>query len=285
MYGKIGVGLGAVALLVSGFTAYNTMGNRINVEPAVVHGAFTDYLNRNPATVGDAVASYMDSRPAAPGGVSGEAIRGYLLSNPEVIYEAIQVYEQRQELAEAAADGDLITSNREEIFNDGYSIVRGNPDGDITMVEFADYNCGFCKRAHTEVEKFVEADGNIRLIIKEFPILGPGSITAARVALASARQQDGALYGPFNDALMVHRGSHTEDTVFSIAEKIGLDTEQLRKDMEDEAISTKINRTYALAQKLRINGTPAFIMGDQVVRGFVPADNLSALAEQARSDG
>ena len=285
MYGKIGAALGAAALLVSGATFYQTTGKRINVEPAVVHGAFTDYLNRNPATLGDAVAGYMSSREGAGGGVSGEAIRSYLMTNPEVIVEAIAEYENRQKLAAAAADGDLIADNKAEIFDDGYSIVRGNPDGDVTLVEFADYNCGFCKRAHTEVEKFVEADGNIRVIVKEFPILGPGSITAARVALASRKQQDGKLYPELNDALMLHRGSHTEETVFSIAEKLGLDVDQLREDMDDEDIQEQINRTYALAQKMRINGTPAFIMGDQIVRGFVPADNLMGLAKQVRSDG
>ncbi len=285
MYGQIGAGLGAIALVVSGYTFMTTINKPVKVNPATVQAAFTDHLSQNPALVGDAVTSYMDARPGAAAAPQGEAIREYLLTNPGVIVEAINAYEAQQKLAAAAADGDLITTNAKEIFEDGFSIVRGNPDGDITMVEFADYNCGFCKRAHTEVEKFVEADGNIRLVIKEFPILGDGSVLAAKAALASAMQEGGAKYPEFNDALMVHRGSHNETSIMAIAQEIGLDVNQLKTDMDDDAIKDQINRTYALAQKLRINGTPAFIMGDQVVRGFVPADRLEALAESTREKG
>jgi protein-disulfide isomerase len=263
-----------------------TINKPVKVNPATVQSAFTDHLSQNPALVSDAVTSYLDARPgvvaAAP---QGEAIREYLLTNPGVIVEAINAYEAQQKAAEAAADGNLITTNAKEIFEDGFSIVRGNPEGDITMVEFADYNCGFCKRAHTEVEKFIEADGNIRLIIKEFPILGDMSVLAAKAALASAMQDDGDKYPAFNDALMVHRGSHTEASVMAIASEVGLDVDKLKADMETDTIKDQINRTYALAQKLRINGTPAFIMGDQVVRGFVPADRLKALADTAREEG
>ena len=286
MYGQIGAGLGAIALAVSGYTFMTTINKPVKVNPETVQAAFTDHLNRNPALVGGAVTSYMDARPgvvaAAP---QGEAIREYLLTNPGVIVEAINAYEAQQKQAAAAADGDLITANAAEIFEDGYSIVRGNPDGDITVVEFSDYNCGFCKRAHTEVEKFIKADGNIRLVIKEFPILGDGSVLAAKAALASARQADGEKYPAFNDALITHRGSHNEASIMAIADEIGLDVEKLKTDMDDDGIKEQINRTYALAQKLRINGTPAFVVGDQVVRGFVPAEQLEILAESAREEG
>jgi len=285
MYGQIGAALGAVALAVSGYVAYSTSNKRINVEPTVVHGAFTDYLVANPDTVGNAVTGYMQANPGAASAPSGDAIRSYLIQNPEVIVEAMAAFEEKQKVAAAAADGELIKANAKEIFEDGFSIVRGNPDGDLTVVEFSDYNCGFCKRAHTEVEKFVKADGNIRLVIKEFPILGDSSVLSARAALASRAQKDGTLYPEFNDALMVHRGSHTEETVMAIAEKIGLDVDMLKKDMQGDDIRDQINRTYALAQKLKINGTPAFIIGDEVVRGFIPADQLEIFAESAREEG
>jgi len=285
MYGKIGMALGAVALAVSGFTALSSSGKRINVEPAVVHGAFTDYLVRNPDTVGNAVTDYMTANPGAASAPSGDAIRSYLLANPGVIVEAINVYEAQQKLAAAAADGDLVRDNAEELFNDGFSMIRGNPDGDLTVVEFSDYNCGFCKRAHTEVEKFVEADGNIRLVIKELPILGEGSILAARAALASRAQKDGELYPAFHDALMTHRGSHTEASVMSIATDAGLDLTALRADMEGETVRDQINRTYGLARTLKINGTPAFVIGDEVVRGFIPAERLSEFAAAEREEG
>jgi len=285
MYGKIGMALGAIALAVSGYTALSSANQRINVEPVVVHGAFTDYLVRNPDTVGNAVTSYMDANPGAASAPSGDAIRGYLLANPEVIVEAINVYEERQKVAAAAADGQLVQANAEALFNDGFSIVRGNPEGDLTVVEFSDYNCGYCKRAHAEIEKFIEADGNVRLVIKELPILGEGSVLAARAALGSRAQQDGALYPDFNDALMTHRGSHTEATVMAIAAEVGLDVDALRVDMESEEVRGQINSTYALARTLKINGTPAFVIGDEVVRGYIPADRLAAFAEVAREDG
>ena len=285
MYGKIGMALGAIALAVSGWTAFSSANKSINVKPQVVHAAFTDYLVRNPDTVGDSVTSYMDANPGAVSAApSGDAIRSYLLTNPGVIVEAINVYEEQQKLAEAAADGQLVAANAEELFNDGFSIVRGNPEGDLTVVEFSDYNCGFCKRAHTEVEKFVKADGNIRLVIKEFPILGEGSVFAARAALASGMQGDGALYPDFNDALMAHRGSHTEASVMKIAGEVGLDVAALEKDMQSEDVRLRINRTYELAQTLKINGTPAFVIGGEVVRGYVPADRLAQFAEVARED-
>jgi protein-disulfide isomerase len=151
------------------------------------------------------------------------------------------------------------------------------------VVEFSDYNCGFCKRAHGEVAKLIESDGNIRLVVKEFPILGPGSVMAGRAALASSMQQDGEKYVEFNDALMMHRGSHSEATIMAIAEEVGLDLAQLEKDMESDEVAEKLKRTNDLAEILSINGTPAFVIGNQVVRGFVPAEELEKLAEAARS--
>lgn len=284
MYGKIGMGLGAVALAVSGYTAYSSSTQRINVEPAVVHEAFTDYLIRNPNTVSDAVASYMQSNPEIAAAPLGDIIRSYLLTNPGVIVEAINVYEEQQKIATAAADGDLVEANAEELFNDGFSMVRGNPDGDLTVVEFSDYNCGYCKRAHAEVEKFIEADGNIRLVIKEFPILGEGSVLAARAALASRAQKNGELYPVFNDALMTHRGSHSEETIMALAKEVGLDLDALSTGMQSAEIRNQINRTNALATTLKINGTPAFIIGNKVVRGYIPAERLADFAKAEREE-
>jgi len=219
--------------------------------------------------------------------ISDEVIEQYLRDNPEVVIASLEKYqiEQRaaQQQQQAQEDIALVSTNKEEIFEDGYSFVAGNPDGDITVVEFSDYNCGYCKRAHTAVAEFIEADGNVRLVVKEYPILGPGSTIAGRAALASAMQEESKKYAPFNDALMKHRGSHTEETVMKIAAEVGLDVEQLLVDMQSPDIDKKIKRTFELADKLSINGTPAFIIGNQVVRGFVPASELQRLAEAARS--
>ena len=233
-------------------------------------------------------AVYKASTPVAGAGAPDPTyIEAYLKENPQVLVASLEQYERttRQRAAEqqAAEDIEIIASNSDELFKDGFSLVAGNPDGDLTVVEFSDYNCGYCKRAHSEVAKFIEADGNVRLVIKEFPILGPGSVLAGRAGLASAMQDDGKKYQEFNDALMKHRGSHNEQSVMKVAKEVGLDVDQLEKDMKSAEIDRQVKETYALAEKLKINGTPAFVVGNQVVRGFVPAEQLMELAKAARS--
>ena len=209
-------------------------------------------------------------------------IRAYLLENPEVIMEAVQVLESRRKQAEQAEGRDLISDNADAIFDDGYSHVAGNPDGDVTVVEFIDYNCGYCKKAHADVRELVETDAGLRYVIKEFPILGPSSVTAAKAALAAKSQQDGRLYMAFNDALMGHRGALTDEQVWEIADEVGLDVEALRTRAESEEITTQIARTYDLAKTLQIQGTPTFVIGDELVRGYAPLDVMRETVAAAR---
>ena len=138
-----------------------------------------------------------------------EEVRAYLLESPEVLMEAIAVLEQRQAGDQASNDSALVASHAEPLFNDGFSYVGGNPDGDIVMVEFQDYKCGFCKRAHPEVAELVRSDGNIKLIIKEYPILGEQSLLAARFAVSVLHNTDPETYAKVNDALMSFRGEVT----------------------------------------------------------------------------
>ncbi|WP_339948801.1 DsbA family protein [uncultured Albimonas sp.] len=209
-------------------------------------------------------------------------IRRYLLEHPEVIMEAVKVLEDRREAAEADQARDMVSENRDEIRDDGYSHVAGNPDGDVTVVEFIDYNCGYCKKAHADVRKLVETDAGLRYVVKEFPILGPSSVTAAKAALASRSQQDGRLYMAFNDALMDHRGALTDAQVWSIAGEVGLDVEALKAEAESPAIKDQIERTYDLAKKLEIQGTPTFVIGDELVRGYAPLDHMRDVVAAAR---
>lgn len=280
MYDKVAAVFAAIALGAAGYAVFQTgqMAGSVSRSAAIA-----DAGGGNTAVVdAAAIERYVAENP-----LSDAVIEAYLRENPEVIISALEQYQRDQRIAQqeqqAQADEALVADNAEEIFRDGYSLVAGNPEGDITVVEFSDYNCGYCKRAHTEVAKFIENDGNIRLVIKEFPILGPGSTLAGRAALASAMQQNGEKYEEFNDALMKHRGSHTEATVLEIAEEIGLDADQLQSDMESAEIDAMMKRTFELADKLSINGTPAFVIGNQVVRGFVPAEELEKLAETARA--
>lgn len=282
MFDKVAAAFSVVALGAAGYSVFQTgkMAGTVSQNAAAVAAGG----GSGTAAVVDAAAieRYMAENP-----VSDKIIEAYLRDHPEVMIASLERFQVDQRAAQqqqqAQADLTLVSDNAEEIFEDGYSFVAGNPDGDVTVVEFSDYNCGYCKRAHTEVANFIKSDGNIRLVVKEFPILGPGSTLAGRAALASAMQSGGEKYEAFNDALMKHRGSHSEATVMKVAESVGLDVDQLEIDMQSPEIDKMLKRTFALADELSINGTPAFIVGNQVVRGFVPAAELEKLAETARS--
>ena len=208
-----------------------------------------------------------------------QRVREYLLKNPEVIMEALQVLQQRQHTAEAENLKRTIAERSEEILNDPGAPVGGNPEGAITLVQFFDYNCPYCRRVAPTMLELAEADPDLRLVYKEFPILGPGSQFAARAALASRRQ---GKYVPFHNALMRATEQVTEDTVMTAARDVGLDIEQLRADMQAPAIQEAIARNLQLAQALGITGTPSFIIGDRVVPGAVDLGTLQGLIAGVR---
>lgn len=210
----------------------------------------------------------------------GPLVREYLLNNPEVLEEAFtRLQQQRQEEAKARTRAAL-DSERRRLFEDPSSPVVGNPEGDVTIVEFFDYRCGYCKRVFPRVKRLLEEDSGIRLVLKEFPILGPASVYASRATLA-AREQD--LYEPFHDALMGWRGDLSNADVLQIARETGLDVERLQRDMADQKITDAIQGNMALAEALGINGTPAFIIGDTMVPGAVEIEALRDLVKRARA--
>lgn len=211
-----------------------------------------------------------------------EEVRAYLLDNPQVIMDAVQVLEQRQAQAQAQADLTLVSDNATEIFEDGFSFVGGNPDGDITLVEFLDYRCGFCKRAHGEVAKLLETDGNIRLVVKEFPILGEQSLLASRFAVATKQIAGADAYKGVNDALMEMTGDVSIRTLRRMASTFGLDAAAIEAHMDSETVTDEIRRTRALAQRLQITGTPTFVLQDELLRGFLPYDEMLALIDEKR---
>ena len=210
-------------------------------------------------------------------------VREYLLENPEVIFEAIQILEERRKNASAAADRDLVAANAEAIFNDGHSWSSDNDAADITIVEFLDYRCGYCKRAHPEVEELLERDPKVKVIVKEFPILGPDSVKAGRMALAALALDPGK-YRALNDALMAHKGNLTEATAYQVAAGVGYDIAQLKERAESQTISDKLNKNYQLAQTLGLQGTPAYIIGKQIIRGYLPVDDLLAVVAEERAE-
>lgn len=207
-------------------------------------------------------------------------VRDYLRDHPEIVIEAIESYKKKQEDAELAEGARALEQRRAEIHNDPGAPVGGNEKGDVTLVEFFDYRCGVCKSVHPLVAELIRTDGKIRRIYKEWPILGPQSIFAARAALASRKQ---GKYLAFHEALMSARSELTEAQVFAIAAGIGIDAARLKRDMEDPEILATLQRNYALAEALRLNGTPSFVIGKTLLRGARDLDSMRALVAEARS--
>ncbi|MEM6340689.1 MAG: DsbA family protein [Pseudomonadota bacterium] len=211
-----------------------------------------------------------------------EEVRSYLLDNPEVIMEAVRSLEERQAAQQAEADLQLVADNSDAIFEDGYSFVGGNPDGDITLVEFLDYRCGFCKRAHPEVGRLLESDGNIRLIVKEFPILGEQSVLASRFAIATKQVVGDEAYKAMSDALIETNTDITMPILQRLAGTFGYDFAAIEAQMNSDEVTRKIAETRALAQKLQISGTPTFVLQDELLRGFLPYDQMKELVDEKR---
>ena len=214
----------------------------------------------------------------------GAQVREYLLENPDVIIEAINILEQRNAAAEAETDKELVAANVDKLFNDGYSWVGGNPEGDITLVEFMDYRCGYCRRAVPEVARLLSEDGNIRLVIKEFPILGDASVLSSRFAVATKHVAGDDAYKQVHDALLEFSGDPSEVTLRRISDGLGLDSDAIIAAMDSEQVTDEISQTRALAQRMQISGTPSFVLGTEMLRGYLSADQMLQIAEGVRAD-
>ena len=212
-------------------------------------------------------------------------VRAYLMEHPEVIFEAVAEYERRQQAAQADMDLALVQINADDIFHDDHSWVTGNPDGDVTLVEFMDYRCGYCRKAQAEVEELIASDGNIRFVVREFPILGENSLVSSRFALAVRAVAGDDAYKAAHDALMTLSADATEPALRRLAETLGLDAEAVLAGMKDPEIDRIIGETRALAQVLQINGTPTFVMGTQMLRGYVPLEAMRQIAQDVREAG
>lgn len=200
-----------------------------------------------------------------------QIIHDYLMAHPEVILEAVDKYQKDQEKAAAQKQAQALVDRRNELLNTAADPVIGNPSGDVTVVEFFDYRCPYCKSVAASFVDMYDKDGKVRLVLKEFPILGPESEFAAKAALAAQKQ---GKYRELHLALMSFKGKLTDDDVRLLAGKVGLDVAKLEQDMQDPAIAETINRNYALAEALGIKGTPAFIIGNELVPGAITADEM-----------
>ena len=200
--------------------------------------------------------------------------------NPQIILEAVQILETEQADAQAQAQTQVLQDERDVLERDPNAPVLGNPDGDVTVVEFFDYNCPFCRRAMPEVQGLLDGDKNVRLVYREWPILGEGSVFAARAALASREQ---GKYEEFHWALMGMQERAEEDSIMRIAAEIGLDVEKLRADMDAPEIEEHIATSNRLSQGLGFNGTPSFVIGDNLVPGIIEEEELRSLVEEVRA--
>ena len=227
-----------------------------------------------------------ESRAQTPSGPDREAVerivRDYLLANPEIVARALQTLRAKQEAAEQARAEAAIAGNREAIDRHPMSPVSGNAAGDVTVVEFFDYQCGYCRRALPTMVDLLEKDANVRIVWKEFPILGPVSEFAARASMAAARQ---GKYHEFHVRLMGQEDKLSVERVMEVAGLVGLDLEQLSRDMGDPAIEDYIEETRNLARAIGISGTPSFVIDGVLVRGVVDSARMKELVAAARADG
>ncbi len=210
-----------------------------------------------------------------------KVVREYLLKHPEVIVEAIRTFQAREEQATKERAQANLVARRNELVNDPTSPIAGNPDGDVTIVEFFDLRCGFCKQVLPIVMALMEDDPNVRYVFKEFPILGPESVVASRAALAAWRL-DKDKYLAFHLALMGSRGSLPESKVMKLAAKSGYDVEELRRELTDPEIEVALKQNLQLADSLNINGTPTFIIGNRLFPGAITAKALNGAVADTR---
>lgn len=214
-----------------------------------------------------------------------DIVRETLLKNPEIIQEAMIELERRNAVAQADAQRNAVTAEQARLIDPATSVIVGNPQGDVTLVEFMDYNCGFCKRAMEDIRAIAKDDPRLKIVIKDFPILGPDSVEASRVALAVRGQLQGAKYFDFHTKLMAVKGRVNGAKALEIAKEFGADVERAKKDVESAATRGAIEDTVALGDRLGLTGTPAFIIGDEVVFGAVGQAALKQKIESVRKCG
>jgi protein-disulfide isomerase len=206
-------------------------------------------------------------------------VREYLRAHPEVVAEALQEMERREQEAQRKRTAEAVRAHLAELTQDPGSPVGGNPQGAVTIVEFFDYQCGYCKKEAVELTKLLQMDPDIRMVYKDLPILGPVSLFASRAALAAQKQ---GKHGPFHDALMAATGNLTEQRVLQMAARVGLDATRLEKDMADPTVEEILARNTHLMEALGIRGTPALVIGTELVPGAADLDALKRLVAQAR---
>jgi protein-disulfide isomerase len=224
------------------------------------------------------LASAQDINPASVADKAAieKIVRDYILENPEIITQAVQVLQNRKKLAETAADRQMLVANRTALLNNPESPVGGNPKGDVTVVEFFDYRCGVCKRIRPIIDQLQKSDGNIRRVYKEWPIL----VRASRAAIAARKQ---GKYLSLHKVMMKANSAFGEAAIMAMAKSVGIDTARLARDMRSSETDGILRNNYALAEKLKLNGTPSFVIGDTLLRGGRDLESLRGIVAEARA--
>lgn len=247
--------------------------------------AFAEEKPATPVATDTAGAAQAPTMTEAERKAFRDEVRAYLLENPEVLIEAMDVLQQRDAEAALARDTQYLTLNKDLIFANANDWIGGNPNGDITLVEFMDYRCGYCRQAYAEVDELITSDGNIRFVIKEFPILGDASMLSAQFAIALRQLHGDEAYAKAHDALMTLRGEPTPETLTRLATDMGYEAKPVLDRMQAPEVLAVIQENYAMAEALEITGTPAFIMGDTVMRGYAPLDEMRKFVVEERTGG
>ena len=210
-------------------------------------------------------------------------MKDYLLAHPEILQDVMAELEKRQQSAEAEKARSAVKNHSQALFYSPRQVVVGNAEGDVTLVEFFDYNCGYCKRALADLMGLMKDDPKLRVVLKEFPVLGPGSVEAAQVAVA-VRMQDksGKKYLDFHQKLLGGRGQADKARALAVAKEIGLDVARIERDLDGAEVKTTLAESFKIAEALGLNGTPSYVIGNNVVVGAVGLDALKDKINTAR---
>jgi protein-disulfide isomerase len=215
----------------------------------------------------------------------GAMMKDYLIQNPDVLRAAIDALDKHDKLVEAEARQNVVTKESDALFTSPHQADIGNPKGDATLVEFFDYNCHYCKGALPDMTKLLQGDPNLKLVLKDFPVLGPGSVEAARVASAVRNQLHGDRFWQFHVKLLGTHGPVGKTEALAVAKEMGVDMDKLAKDMESPEIKTGLEEVMRMADALQINGTPTFVVGQDVVVGAVGYDSLKEKIDSVHKCG
>jgi protein-disulfide isomerase len=228
-----------------------------------------------------AAAPFTDAQRSAIEGI----IKDYLIKNPDVLQEALAESEKRQVETQRLAQAAALKESRDLLVNGKHDVVAGNPTGDVTLVEFFDYNCGYCRKALSDLQTLIKSDPKLRVVIKDFPVLGQESLEASQVAIAVAQQLKGDKLFEFHQKLLESKGRVNGAKALDVAKQMGLDTAKLQKDMTSPDVKAVIAENRGLGDRLGLSGTPAFIVGDEVIPGAVGVEPMRKTIADVRQCG